>query len=106
MTIRSGGRPRDQRPHVRRYEPDAYATDYVPEDYEPNRRYGYEGRKARRRRGGGSGLGGVVRFLIFALLLSSADTRAQFLSMAALTAGIAIASETARRLRNKKRATA
>ena len=23
MTIRSGGRPRDQRPHVRRYEPEA-----------------------------------------------------------------------------------
>ncbi|HET8785224.1 MAG TPA: hypothetical protein VFM38_06280, partial [Candidatus Limnocylindrales bacterium] len=70
MTIRSGGRPRDQRPHVRRYDPDAYATDYVPEDYEPNRRYGYEGRKARRRRDGGSGLGGLVRFLIFALLLA------------------------------------
>ena len=70
MTIRSGGRPRDQRPHVRRYEPDAYATDYVPEGYEPNRRYGYEGRNGRRRRGGGGGLGGVVRFLIFALLLA------------------------------------
>lgn len=48
----------------------------------------------------------AILALIFALLLSSADTRAQFLSMAALTAGIAIASETARRLRNKKRATA
>ncbi|MDI9237976.1 amino acid permease [Lysobacter sp. LF1] len=44
--------------------------------------------------------------LIFGLLLSSGDTRGQFLSMVALTAGIAIASETARRLRNKKRATA
>ena len=42
MTIRSGGRPRDQRPGVRRFEPDAYATDYVPEGYEPSRRYGGE----------------------------------------------------------------
>jgi peptidoglycan lytic transglycosylase G len=70
MTIRSGGRPRDQRPHVRRYEPDAYATDYVPEGYEPNRRHGYEGRSGRRRGRRGGGLGGVVRFLIFALLLA------------------------------------
>ena len=69
MTIRSGGRPRDQRPHARRYEPDAYATDYVPEGYEPSRRYGYEGR-SRRRGGGGSGLGGLVRFLLFAVLLA------------------------------------
>ena len=69
MTIRSGGRPRDQRPHVRRYEPDAYATDYVPEGYEPSRRYGYEGRQ-RDGRGGGSGIGGFIRFLIFALLLA------------------------------------
>ena len=69
MTLRSGGRPRDQKPHVRRYEPDAYATDYVPEGYEPSRRYGYEGRQ-RRRRGGGSGLGGLIRFLLFAVLLA------------------------------------
>ena len=71
MTIRSGGRPRDQRPHGRRYEPDAYATDYVPEGYEPSRRYGYEGRSGRRRGRGGSGLGGLVRFLLFALLLAA-----------------------------------
>jgi UPF0755 protein len=70
MTIRSGGRPRDQRPHVRRYDPDAYATDYVPEGYEPSRRYGNEGRGGRRRRGGGSGLGGLIRFLLFAVLLA------------------------------------
>lgn len=68
MTIRSGGRPRDQRP-VRRYEPDAYATEYVPEGFEPSRRYGYEGR-ARRRGRGGSGIGGLIKFLIFALLLA------------------------------------
>jgi UPF0755 protein len=68
MTIRGGGRPRDQRP-IRRYDPDAYATDYVPEGFEPSRRYGYE---ARRRRGrGGSGIFGLFKFLIFALLLAA-----------------------------------
>ena len=70
MTIRSGGRPRDQRPGSRRFEPDAYATDYVPEGYEPSRRYGNEGRSGRRRGRGGSGLGGLVRFLLFAVLLA------------------------------------
>jgi UPF0755 protein len=70
MTIRSGGRPRDQRtPHARRYEADAYATEYVPEDFEPSRRYGAGGGNGRRRGGGGSGIGGVVKFLLFALLL-------------------------------------
>lgn len=47
----------------------------------------------------------AILAFIFALLVSSAETRGQFLSMAALTAGIALASETARRMRNKKRAT-
>lgn len=47
----------------------------------------------------------AILALIFGLLVASDDTRGQFLSMAALTAAIAIASETARRLRNKKRAT-
>lgn len=70
MTIRSGGRPRDQRPpHARRYEADAYATDYVPEDFEPSRRYGTGGGNGKRRGGGGSGVGGLVKFLLFALLL-------------------------------------
>ena len=41
----------------------------------------------------------VILALIFGLLLASAETRLQFLSMAALTAAIAIASEVARRLR-------
>jgi UPF0755 protein len=69
MTLRSGGRPRDQRPpHARRYEPDAYATEYVPEDFEPNRRYGV-GNGNGRRRGGGGGLAGLLKFLVFALLL-------------------------------------
>ena len=71
MTIRSGGRPRDQRPGVRRFEPDAYATDYVPEGYEPSRRYGGDGRPGRRRGRGGSGLGGLIRFLLFAVLLAA-----------------------------------
>ena len=70
MTLRSGGRPRDQRPpHARRYEPDAYATEYVPEDFEPNRRYGVGSGNGRRRGGGGGGLAGLVKFLLFALLL-------------------------------------
>jgi UPF0755 protein len=71
MTIRSGGRPRDQRPpHARRYESDAYATEYVPVDYEPNRRYGSESGRVRRRGGGGSGIVGLVKFLVFTLLLA------------------------------------
>lgn len=72
MTIRSGGRPRDQRPpHARRYEADAYATDYVPEDFEPSRRYGVGGGNGKRRRGGGSGIGGLVKFLLFAVVLGA-----------------------------------
>jgi UPF0755 protein len=71
MTIRSGGRPRDQRPpHARRYEPDAYATEYVPVDFEPNRRYGGGGGKGRRRGDGGSGVFGLIKFLIFTVLLA------------------------------------
>ena len=70
MTIRSGGRPRDRRqPHARRFESDAYATDYVPEAYEPSRRSG-NGNGGGRRGGGGGGIGGVVKFLVFALLLA------------------------------------
>jgi peptidoglycan lytic transglycosylase G len=72
MTIRSGGRPRDQRsPHTRRFEPDAYATDYVPEDFEPSRRS--TGKGGRRRNGGGrgSGLIGLLKFLLFTLLLAA-----------------------------------
>jgi hypothetical protein len=73
MTIRSGGRPRDQRsPHARRYEPDAYATDYVPEGFEPSRRHG-SGNGGRRRGGGGrgSGLFGLLKFLLFTLFLAA-----------------------------------
>ncbi|HEV8696898.1 MAG TPA: endolytic transglycosylase MltG [Candidatus Limnocylindrales bacterium] len=72
MTIRSGGRPRDPRsPHARRFEPDAYATDYVPEGFEPSRRS--SSGSGRRRNGGGrgSGLFGLLKFLIFTLLLAA-----------------------------------
>jgi UPF0755 protein len=71
MTIRSGGRPRDRRqPHARRFDPEAYATDYVPEAYEPSRRSG-NGNGGRRGGGRGSGIGGVVKFLVFALVLAA-----------------------------------
>src|SRR5688572_5663221 len=74
MTIRSGGRPRDQRqPHARRFESDAYATDYVPEAYEPSRRSGNGGNGGGRRGGGGrgSGIAGIIKFLLFTLLLAA-----------------------------------
>jgi AAT family amino acid transporter len=45
-----------------------------------------------------------VLALIFGLLLSESHTRLQFLSMAALTAVIAISSEVARRVRASRRA--
>ena len=75
MTIRSGGRPRDQRqPHARRFESDAYATDYVPEAFEPARRHGGSGSGNGGRRGSnngrGGGLLGIVKFLVFALILA------------------------------------
>ncbi len=68
MTIRSGGRPRDGRPApVRPYDPDAYATATVPEFSEPIRR----GRGGRGGGGLGRGLTGLLKFLIFALVLAS-----------------------------------
>ncbi len=73
MTIRSGGRPRDPRdrraPQAHPFEPDAYATEYVPEAYEPSRRgdYGSPNRRGGRR---GGGFGGIVKFLIFAVVLA------------------------------------
>jgi peptidoglycan lytic transglycosylase G len=72
MTIRSGGRPRDPRsPHARRYEPDAYATDYVPEGFEPSRRSSGGNGKRRTGRGRGGGLFGLLKFLVFTLLLAA-----------------------------------
>jgi UPF0755 protein len=65
MTIRSGKRPRDSRDwQARPFEPDAYVSDTDDEYGEP----------PRRRRGGGSrrgsGLLGLVKFLVFALVLA------------------------------------
>lgn len=69
MTIRSGGRPRDRRAtHADPYDADAYATESVQGFSEPipRERGGNSGRG-----GGGSGLVGCVRFLIFALVLAA-----------------------------------
>jgi UPF0755 protein len=72
MTIRSGGHPRDRRqPHARRFESDAYATDDVPEAYEPSRRSGSGNGGGRRGGRGGSGIRGIVKFLVFVLLLAA-----------------------------------
>ncbi len=72
MTIRSGGRPRDRRqPQGRRFESDAYATDYVPEAFEPSRRAGNGNGGGRRGGRGGSGVGGVIKFLVFTLVLGA-----------------------------------
>lgn len=63
MTIRSGRRPRDGREYqARPFEPDAYAT----EPYDP---YGQPPRR-RGRGSGGSGLFGLLKFLVFALVLA------------------------------------
>ncbi|MGK2850453.1 MAG: endolytic transglycosylase MltG [Candidatus Limnocylindrales bacterium] len=74
MTIRSGGRPRDPRdaraPHARPYQPDAYATESVPESYEPVRRGSGRNGGYRGGGGGGNGLMGIVKFLVFALILA------------------------------------
>lgn len=74
MTIRSGGRPRDPRdaraPHARPYQPDAYATESVPESYEPVRRGSGRNGGYRGGGGGGSGLWGIVKFLVFTLILA------------------------------------
>ena len=65
MTIRSGGRPRDGRTVARPYDPEAYATETIPEFSEPVDR----GRGGRGRRGG-HGIVGFLKFLVFALVLA------------------------------------
>jgi UPF0755 protein len=72
MTIRSGGRPRDPRtPPTHPYVADAYATESAPETFEPARRgsggRGYDGGGGRR----GGGVVGVLKFLLFALILAA-----------------------------------
>ncbi len=67
MTIRSGGRPRDTRAtRAAPYDPDAYATESIPEYSEP---------VPRGRRGGGGRPGGSVvgllKFLVFAIVLAA-----------------------------------
>jgi UPF0755 protein len=66
MTIRSGGRPRDSRAaQARPYDPDAYATETIPEFSQP-----VPG--GRRGRGGpGSSVVGLIKFLVFALILAA-----------------------------------
>jgi UPF0755 protein len=67
MTIRSGGRPRERR-GARPFDPDAYATETIPEYSEPiprNRGGGNGGGR------GGNGLVGFLKFLVFALVLAA-----------------------------------
>jgi peptidoglycan lytic transglycosylase G len=64
LSIRSGGRPRGERPPPR-YEPDAYATESVPQYSEPYPR----NRNGRGGRSGGGGVPGFIKFLLFALIL-------------------------------------
>lgn len=67
MSIRSGGRPRGERPPPR-YDADAYATESIPRFSEPYHRGGRNGRNGG---GRGGGIGGFLKFLIFALLLAA-----------------------------------
>src|SRR6186997_870348 len=68
MTIRSGGRPRDRRAtNARPYDPDAYATETIPEYSEPVPRGRGGGGNGGR---GGNGLVGFLKFLVFALVLA------------------------------------
>jgi peptidoglycan lytic transglycosylase G len=65
MTIRSGGRPRDDRATpATPYDPEAYATETIPEFSQPV--------QDNRGRGGGGGHGivGFLKFLVFALVLA------------------------------------
>jgi UPF0755 protein len=65
MTIRSGGRPRDGRATpATPYDPEAYATETIPEFSQPV--HDNRGRGG----GGGHGVVGFLKFLVFALVLA------------------------------------
>jgi len=97
MTMRSGGRPRDDRAApVRPYDPDAYATDTVPEFSEPIQR-GRGGGGG----GGGSGLVGLLKFVIFAVVLGAIVLAVAFTAMRPVVGGavMAVAEENPAALR-------
>jgi peptidoglycan lytic transglycosylase G len=88
MTIRSGGRPRD----ARQAHPIA---EHVDEPWEPDYRrpgtpYGSNGAGSGRRGRGGSGLGGVLRFLLFALVLAAIVLAVLFTILRPLVRGAVI----------------
>lgn len=64
MSIRSGGRPRGERPPAP-YDADAYATESIPRYSQPTYRGGRNNRG-----GGGGGLVGLLKFLVFAFVLA------------------------------------
>ena len=68
MTIRSGGGPRDPRSQARPYDEDAYATEALATYPDPSR---YGGRGSRNGGGGSHGFLGLVKFLLFALILAA-----------------------------------
>jgi UPF0755 protein len=67
MTVRRGGGPRDPRSQARPYAEDAYATEAVAVEPDPAR-YGRNQRAGGR---GSHGAMGLVKFLIFALVLAA-----------------------------------
>lgn len=67
MTIRDGGRPRDERGPVNPQDRGVYDAEPWPKD-DPR---GVGAVPARRDRGGGSGLAGFAKFLLFALVLAA-----------------------------------
>jgi UPF0755 protein len=68
MTIRSGGGPRDKRSQARPYDEDAYATEAMSAYPDPAQ---YGGRGARDGGGGSHGFIGLLKFLVFALILAA-----------------------------------
>ncbi len=67
MTIRGGGRPRDPR-EVQPVHDDYYADEGWP-NHDP--RYAAPPYRNGRRGGGGSGLGGFLRFMLFAVIMAA-----------------------------------